>query len=95
MKSIVLTTALALGLAAPALAASQLEQTLGVPAGVYSTNELAEMFTARDLDSVNERRVILDSRSEDSTSSVSSRSGHNARAREIFANIRAESRGDE
>lgn len=95
MKTLILTTALALGLAAPVAAASQLEQLLGVPAGVYSDNELAEMFTKLHLDPANERRVNLSDHSDVSTSSVSTRGVHNARARAMFARLRAESRENE
>lgn len=94
MKSIVLTTVLALGLAAPAFAASQLELSLGVPSGVYSNAELAEMLTKRHLDPANERAVNFADAANFSTS-FASRANHSAPARAIFANIRAESLQDE
>lgn len=47
MKRIILTAA-ALTLAGPALAASQLEMTHDVKAGVYTTAQLAEMHLASD-----------------------------------------------
>lgn len=94
MKSIALATALILGIASPVLAASQLEANLGVPAGAYSDNQLAELFTKRHLDSANERAANLSTVSDVSTT-VTTRSVHSARAKAIFASLREESREDE
>lgn len=48
MKTIALTTALLLGLAAPALASDQLARNIGVEPGVYSLSELARLKGAKD-----------------------------------------------
>ena len=48
MKRIVLTSAIVLGLAAPAFANSQLEKTLGVDAGVYSLSQLVALKDAAE-----------------------------------------------
>ena len=46
MKNLIITTVLALGVAAPAVAQSQLERSLNVEAGVYSISELARLKAA-------------------------------------------------
>jgi len=48
MKRIVLTTAIALGLAAPAFADSQLERSVGADTGVYTLSQLVELKFAAD-----------------------------------------------
>lgn len=58
MKRIVLTTAIALGLAAPAFANDQLARSLGVEPGVYSTAELAKIKNASELTG-NDARVFI------------------------------------
>src|SRR6056297_2077979 len=88
MKTLILTTALALSLTAPAFAASQLEQSLGVPAGKYTISELAEMQGKRHLDQRNERVSQFGNHSRFSAT-VSTRGGHSARAQAIFDSIRA------
>jgi hypothetical protein len=47
MKRIALTTAIALGLAAPALANDQLANKAGVESGVYSNSELVQIIDAQ------------------------------------------------
>ncbi|TCO72921.1 hypothetical protein [Rhodovulum euryhalinum] len=48
MKRLALTTALILSAAAPALAQSQLERQLGVPAGAYTLPQLVELKSAAE-----------------------------------------------
>jgi len=50
MKRFALTTAIALGLAAPAMAARQLEKSLGVAPGVYTLSQLVEIKHAAETD---------------------------------------------
>ncbi len=47
MKGFTLTTAIALGVAAPAVASDQLAASLGVGPGQYSTAQLAQLKSAR------------------------------------------------
>jgi len=82
MKRIVLTTAIVLGFAAPALAQSQLERSLGVDAGVYTTAQLAQLAGAQTDQGI-EGKVFF-----------GGTDGHSARAAEIFAAIAAEDAGD-
>lgn len=91
MKKFALTTALVLTAAAPALAQSQLELSLGVPAGKYTVAELAQLKHGATADSVNERRTYIGG----SSVSFTSKGLHSARAADIFARIREESREDE
>lgn len=69
MKRIVLTTAIALGLAAPAFAESQLERSLGVDAGAYSLSKLVELKFA-DGENGSGNRVINVDNSRISTKGV-------------------------
>lgn len=94
MKKIALTTAIALGLAAPAFASSQLERSLGVAPGTYSTVQLAEMHNKQHLDQRNER-VSNFSRRNSTFSTRGLQAGHSPRAQAIFNQLRAESWEDE
>lgn len=60
MKRIVLTTAIVLGLAAPAFAASQLERTVGADTGAYTLSQLVELKFAADEHGGGSRVVIAD-----------------------------------
>ncbi|MDV7144552.1 hypothetical protein R3X27_17885 [Tropicimonas sp. TH_r6] len=59
MNRILLTTALALTLAGPALASDQLARSLGVEPGVYSTSELIALRSALENDEQATARAIL------------------------------------
>ena len=59
MNRILLTTALALTLAGPALASDQLARSLGVEPGVYSTSELIALRSALENDEQAAARAIL------------------------------------
>lgn len=85
MKSLIITSIVALGVAAPALAQSQLEQAVGAQAGEYTLNELVLLKTAQDTDN-GERNVFLgNSKIQFSASDI-----HNTKAADIFATIDAE-----
>lgn len=58
MTHLTLATTLALTLAAPAVAQSQLEMSLGVPAGVYTQQELA-LMVAKASEDGDEARIYL------------------------------------
>ncbi|NVO24270.1 hypothetical protein HJ526_13275 [Donghicola sp. C2-DW-16] len=87
MKRILATTAVVLGLAAPAFASStQLEADLGVSAGEYTTSQLAMMHFEQDKP-VSERSTYM---SGDPTATVSSKSSVNPAAEAIFVSLDAE-----
>lgn len=86
MKNLIITTVLALGVAAPAVAQSQLERSLNVEAGVYSISELARLKAA-STEQGNDGVVNLGNRK----INFSASDIHNDRAAEIFANLAAES----
>lgn len=89
MKKFAITTIIALGVAAPALAQSQLERSVGAAAGQYTLGELVKL---KDLDSYsgNEGRVYLGN--ENINFSASNR--HNPVAQRIFRQLAEESRSD-
>jgi len=90
MKNLVLTTAIALSVAAPVMAKSQLEASLGVEAGQYTIGELALLADAAT-NTGGEGRVYLGySKVRFSTSDV-----HNSTARAIFQQLADESRENE
>ena len=99
MKRIILTTALLLGAAAPALAQSQLERSLGVEPGRFTSAELAQLQGKAHEDSYIERKVFVDGGPRFSASNRGGRptqqSVHSPRAQRIFDRIREESREDE
>lgn len=77
MKRFALTTAIALGLAAPAFANDQLAASLGVEPGVYSTAELVTLRTAMEDGNEALANFILDGGSETvSTQSFGISAGH-------------------
>ena len=61
MKRIALTTAIALGLAAPAFANDQLARSLGVEPGVYTTAQLVELKDAVEATGNDARVFFADS----------------------------------
>jgi hypothetical protein len=46
MKSLIITSIVALGFAAPVMAQSQLEKSVGAPAGEFTLSELAQLKSA-------------------------------------------------
>ncbi len=83
MKSFIATTALVLGLAAPAFAADQLAADLNVPANEYTTAQLAQMHFAQD-NKVSERNVYFGG---ETAATVSSKSTLNPTAEAIFTSL--------
>ena len=79
MKKFALTTIVALTVAAPALAQSQLERSVGAAAGQYSVSELARLANAQN-DSGNEAVQYFGNE----TIRFSSRNLHNDTAKSIF-----------
>jgi hypothetical protein len=89
MKTLVITTILALGVAAPAVAQSQLEQSVGAEAGQYSLSELVQLKQS-ETESGNEGRVFLGN----DKFNFSAKNAHNGVAARIFADIAAEQSGN-
>lgn len=85
MKTLVLTTALALGITAPAFAQSQLAASLGVDAGTYSVSQLA-ILKDHSTQTSNDGRVYFGNFSNNER--FSTRGVHNARAAAHFAEAR-------
>ncbi|MHC0053317.1 hypothetical protein [Actibacterium sp. D379-3] len=88
MKTFILTSAIALGLSAPAFADTQLERLLGVEPGVYTATQLVALASAAD-QTGNDARVYFG----DPAESVA-RSGSlyaNASVRATFAELAAAS----
>ena len=89
MKKFAITTIIALSVAAPALAQSQLERSVGAAAGQYTLSELAQLKAA-STESGNEGRVYLGyPKINFSASNV-----HNPVAQRVFDRLAEESRGD-
>ncbi|MEY8882029.1 hypothetical protein [Donghicola sp. XS_ASV15] len=86
MKSFIATTAIVLGLAAPAFAADQLAADLNVSADQYTTAQLAELHFAQDK-SVSEKNVYFGA---ETAASVSSKSNLNPTAEAIFVSLELE-----
>lgn len=89
MKNLAITSIIALGLAAPAFAQSQLELSVGAQAGQYTLDELVRLKAA-STESGNEGRVYLGN----SKITFSASNVHNPVAQRIFNELDAESRGD-
>lgn len=90
MKNLVITTIVALGIAAPAFAQTQLEQSVGAGAGQYTLGELA-LLKAKSTEEGNDSRVYLGNRKiQFSASNV-----HNSVASTIFDRLAAESKENE
>lgn len=87
MKRFILTTALVLGAAAPALAQTQLEMQLGVPAGAYTLAQQVAMKGASDL-SGNDARLFFSGKTDGVVMSTSN--GANRIATKIFADLAKE-----
>ena len=90
MNKLAITTVLALGIAAPAIAQSQLEQSLGAEAGQYTLNELA-LLKAVSTEEGNDGRVYLGNRK----IVFSADNIHNATAARIFDELAEAARSDE
>jgi len=88
MKNLAITTIIALSIAAPALAQSQLERSVGAQAGQYTLSQLAALKAASTADG-NERTVYFGN----SATSFSGKNVHNNVARQILDRLAEESRG--
>jgi hypothetical protein len=89
MKLFAITSILALSIAAPVLAQTQLERSVGAEAGQYTLSELATLH-GRASETGNDGRSYFGySNYRISTSNV-----HNATAARIFAQLAEESRGE-
>ena len=80
-----LFTALALAIATPALAQSQLERQLGVEAGVFTTSELAAIHAGRDHEAGDGARVTVDNVKSTNISMSSSNATASAGLAKAFA----------
>ena len=89
MKKFAITTIIALGVAAPALAQSQLERSVGAAAGQYTLGELVQL-KGLDENSGNEGRAFLGN----PKVNFSAANIGNPVAKRIFEQIANESRGD-
>ncbi len=83
MKSFIATTALVLGLAAPAFAGNQLAADLNVPANEYTTAQLAQLHFNQDK-SIGEQNVYFGG---ETAATVSSKSTLNPAAEAIFVSL--------
>ncbi|MDJ0826065.1 MAG: hypothetical protein QNJ16_11240 [Rhodobacter sp.] len=90
MKKLALTTVIALGVAAPALAQTQLEASVGAEAGQYTLSELVQLKDAATRTS-NEGRVYFGNEQ----INFSAKNQHNGTARSIFATLAEESRDND
>lgn len=70
MKRIVLTSAIILGLAAPAFARSQLEAAVGVEADTYTVSELVQLKFTQDENGSDGNNIIFGNTVRMSTKSV-------------------------
>lgn len=89
MKNLVITSIVALSIAAPAVAQSQLERSVGAEAGQYTLNELVLLKAAAESDG-NERHVYLGNETID----FASRNLHSPAAVAIFEELAAEQDGN-
>jgi hypothetical protein len=89
MEKSAMTAVVALGVAAPAFAQTQLERSVGAEAFQYTLSELARLHFSQD-DSGSEARVFFNPGSE----RYSTSGRHNARAQQILNQIAEENRGD-
>jgi len=90
MKTLAITSILALSIAAPALAQSQLERSVGAQAGQYTIGELA-LLASKASESGGDKAVYLGH----DTVRFSASNVHNPTAQRIFKSLAEESRGDE
>ena len=86
MKKIIATTAVVLGLAAPAFAAGQLAADLNVPANEYTTAQLAQLHFNQDKP-VSERNTYFGG---ETAATVSSKSALNPTAEALFVSYELE-----
>ena len=86
MKKIIATTAIVLGLAAPAFAENQLAADLNVPANEYTTAQLAQLHFNQDK-SISERSTYFGG---ETAATVSSKSALNPTAEAIFTSLELE-----
>ncbi len=89
MKTLALTTALALAVSAPAIAQTQLERSVGAAPGQYTTAQLLQLRVAQE-NSGNEARVYF----QDTQVDVSS-NRHSPTALRIFQSLASEESGNE
>lgn len=90
MKTIVTAAIVALGVAAPAVAQSQLERAVGADAGQYTVSQLAELHTRASGETSIERDTFFgNSRINFSASNI-----HNDVAAEIFGSLKNGSASD-
>jgi len=89
MKNLVITSILALGIAAPAFAQSQLERSVGAEAGQYTLSELVLLKSKADEDG-NDRNVYLGNETID----FAHRHLHSPAALAIFDELAAEQDGN-
>ncbi len=89
MKTLALTTALALAVSAPAIAQTQLERSVGAAPGQYTTAQLFQLRVAQE-NSGNEARVYF----QDTQVDVSS-NRHSPTALRIFQSLASEESGNE
>ena len=89
MKNAVIATVIALGVAAPAMAQSQLEASVGAAPGQYNLSELAQLADAATKTD-NEGRVYFGY----AKTHFSASNAHNSVAASIFAQIAEEGRDE-
>ncbi|MDJ0826068.1 MAG: hypothetical protein QNJ16_11255 [Rhodobacter sp.] len=89
MKKVIFTV-IAMGVAAPALAQTQLERSVGAAPGQYTLNELVQLKDAATRTS-NEGRVFFGNEQ----INFSAKNQHNGTARAIFDQLAEESRDDD
>ena len=91
MKTLITATIVALGVAAPTFAQSQLELSVGADAGQYTIGELVQLKAASTLDADNEGRVFLGNQK----INFSASNIHNSVAASVIDRIAAESAENE
>lgn len=89
MKTFIVSAIAALAIAAPAVAQTQLERSVGAAAGQYTLAQLVEL-KAKQSESGNDARSYFQANPVD----VSSRSRHSATALRIFQQLESEDQGD-
>lgn len=89
MKTIVTAAIVALGVAAPSFAQTQLERAVGAEAGQYTLSQLVELKAAASDDGGTERNLFFgNTRINFSASNI-----HNDKAAKVFERIAAEKNG--
>ena len=91
MKTIVTAAIVALGVAAPSFAQTQLERSVGADAGQYTATQLTQLALGTSNDGANERNDFFGNR----RVNFSASNIHNATAASIFASIADEDSGNE